>query len=68
MPVTAHAQPIAPRTGRVCGWTVFLGTDVQRQHMYADVKLRQSLTLDGLYSSIWFSSSREPIRPSGPAP
>ena len=60
MRVTAHTQPVASRTESVCCWTVFLGTDVQRQHMYADVKLRQSFTLDGLYTSIWYGMS--PIR------
>ena len=56
MRVTAHNKPVASRTESVRGWTVFLGTDVQRQHMYADVKLRQSFTLDGLYTSIWYQS------------
>ena len=60
MRVTAHTQPVASRTESVCGWTVFLCTDVQRQQMYADVKLRQSFTLDGLYTSIWYGMS--PIR------
>ena len=60
MRVTAHTQPVASLTESVCGWTVVLGTDVQRQHMYANVKLRQSFTLDGLYTSIWYGMS--PIR------
>ena len=38
---------------------ILLGTDVQRQHMCADVILRQRFTLFGLYHSSWCSMAPE---------